>query len=65
MPSVHISLLSRKNYTKKGSLNSYQTSPTFDLEFYEYNFATSIAQSQCNYFLDGGFIVLSIHPPQK
>ncbi len=59
MPSVHISLLSRKNCTKKGSLNSYQTSPTFDLEFYKYKFSTSILHNQFNYFLDGVFYVLT------
>nr|DAX60725.1 MAG TPA: hypothetical protein [Caudoviricetes sp.] len=51
--------------SQKRSLTAIRLLPTFDLEFYRYDFATFILQSQCENFLDGGFNVLSIRPLQK
>ena len=53
MPSVPLSLLSRKNCTKKEAQIITRLPLTFDLEFYEYNFLTFILWCQCKVFLVG------------
>lgn len=42
MPSLPVSPPFPENCTKKGSLAMLRLPRTLDLEFYEYNFATSI-----------------------
>ena len=62
MPSLTlISLLSRKILHKKRKPRFYRLPSTFDLEFYEYNFATFILYCQLRFFRMGIFIVHAIH----
>ena len=50
---------------EKRKSNRLRLPPTFDLEFYEYNFLTFKVKKQGRIFADGVFNERSIHLPQK